>query len=139
MAEVTRANGLIDVLTNNLQKPVEFYKIAITGLEPGISDAAGDDTAMAGDRGPNGAVEKVMGAIQKRSNILLAQVDTDQLSVAVAYADHSADYNGDSSETTYAAQLQADIRAIGDVTSADGSTTIALSGATVTDNGFKLA
>jgi len=139
MAEVTRVNGSIDVLTNNLQKPVEFYKIAITGLEPGVADAGGDDTAMAGDRGPDGAVEKVLRVLEKRSSILLMQVDTDQISVMIQGSDHSADYNGDGSETTYAAQLQADIRAVGDVTSEDGSTTIALSSATVTDNGFKLA
>lgn len=138
MAEVTRTNGTIDVLTNNIQEQVTFLKIAISGLEPGVSDAGGDDTAMAADRGAGKAVEKVLFAIQQQANILLAQVDTDQISVCIQVAAGTDTWDGTNSETL-AAHIEDLVQAVGNITSEDGSTTIAIGSATVTDNGFKLA
>ena len=138
MAEVTRTNGTIDVLTNNVQPGMAFLKIAISGLETGTTDAGGNDTAMAADRGAGKAVEKVLNAIQQDFNVVIAQVDRDQISVALQVTAGTDTWDGTNSETL-AAHVEDLVQAVGNITSEDGSTTLSIGSATVTDNGFKLA
>ena len=138
MAEVTRTNGTIDVLTNNIQPGMAFLKIAISGLETGSTDAGGNDQDMAGDRNAGGAVEKVLNAIQADFNVVMAQVDRDQISVALQVTPGTDTWDGSNSEAL-AAHVEDLVQAVGNLTSADGSTTLSIGSATVTDNGFKLA
>jgi len=138
MAEITRSNGVIPVLTNTIQGQVAFLKVAITGLETGETDAGGDDTAMAADRNADKAVDQVLRAIAQVGNIIVAQVDRDQISVAIQVAAGTDTWDGTNSETL-AAHVEDLVQAVGNITSEDGSTTLAIGSATVTNPGFKLA
>lgn len=80
---------------------------------------------------PGGAVDSVVKTLSLRATpIMLSDITATTLEVYYEGEFPLDDYNGDDSDTTFAAQLQADIVALGTVDGVD------LSGATVAETAF---
>lgn len=125
---VTRVNGVVgadDTLISFVGHDLEGFKITVangSGEAVDLSNEVGDGSNVAGNERLPYATEKLLQTVMTRTTLQMYKFDAANGVIAVI-----VERNGAWSAST----LQAAIRALGTVTSVDGSTAIDVSGTTV--------